>query len=302
LECSSGANIVNSSGKCKGLGEFFAKKCLGLGFGVCILRYTLASLSAFTTLFTVSILAVSHLKAGYGKKIVLQDISFSMEQGEIRAILGTSGCGKSTLLNNILGLEKALGGSLEILGTRLTAGKEQIPVEVQKRMGVLFQNGALLSSLTVFQNVALPIRLHRPNTPASEIKNIVADRLEKVNMLHAIDKLPSELSGGMKKRAALARAIALDPELLFCDEPSAGLDPVTSRSLDDLLLFLRESLKLSVLIVTHELDSIKTIANKILFLKTGEVLLDSDLQAGLNSDIKEIKEFFSRAAKSPVSL
>ncbi|MDR2581839.1 MAG: ATP-binding cassette domain-containing protein [Fibromonadaceae bacterium] len=240
----------------------------------------------------MSILSVSHLKAGYGKKIVLQDISFSMEQGEIRAVLGTSGCGKSTLLNNILGLERAFEGEIEILGTKIKAGKEQIPLSVQKRTGVLFQNGALLSSLTVFQNVALPIRLHRPETPESEIKDMVASRLEKVNMLHAIDKLPSELSGGMKKRAALARAIALDPELLFCDEPSAGLDPVTSRSLDELLLFLRETFKLSILIVTHELDSIKTICDKILFLKTGEVLLDSPLKDGLESEVPDIKEFF----------
>lgn len=246
----------------------------------------------------MSILSVSHLKAGYGKKIVLQDISFSQEQGEIRAILGTSGCGKSTLLNNILGLEKAICGDVEILGTKIKAGRDPIPLSVQKRTGVLFQNGALLSSLTVFQNVALPIRLHRPDLQESIVKDMVVSRLEKVNMLHAIDKLPSELSGGMKKRAALARAIALDPELLFCDEPSAGLDPVTSRSLDDLLLFLRDNLKLSVLIVTHELDSIKTICDKIIFLKNGEVLLDSTLKTGLESDIPEVKEFFTRSAKA----
>lgn len=242
----------------------------------------------------MAVLSVSHLKAGYGKKIVLQDISFSLEQGSIRAILGTSGCGKSTLLNNILGLEKALGGDIEILGIKLKAGKEPIPLSVQKRTGVLFQNGALLSSLTVFQNVALPLRLHRPKTSETEIKDIVSDCLEKVNMLSAIDKLPSELSGGMKKRAALARAIVLSPELLFCDEPSAGLDPVTSRALDDLLLFLKETFKLSVLIVTHELDSIKTIANQILFLKNGEVLLDSSLKDALENENPEIQDFFSR--------
>lgn len=243
------------------------------------------------------ILSVSHLKAGYGNKVVLHDISFSMEKGEIRAILGTSGCGKSTLLNNILGLEKAMNGEIEILGTKLQAGKEQIPISVQKRMGVTFQKGGLLSSLTVEQNVALPIRLHCPQLQESEIKDIVESCLEKVSMLHAIDKLPSELSGGMIKRAALARAIALNPELLFCDEPSAGLDPVIGRELDDLLIELKESLNLSVLIVTHELESIKLIANKILFLKAGDVLLDSDLQTGLNSNNPDIKMFFNRSTK-----
>ena len=239
-------------------------------------------------------LQVEHLKAGYNGQVVLHDISFCMQPQEIRVILGGSGCGKSTLLNNILGLEKAMAGQIHMLGHSLKAGLDPIPRSLRQKTGVLFQNGALLSSLTVAQNVSLPIRLHRPDLSESVIQEMVATRLEKVQMLHAYYKLPGELSGGMRKRAALARAIALDPELLFCDEPSAGLDPVTSRSLDELLLQLRDSLGLSIIIVTHELDSIRTIADRLLFLQKGRVLLDGTLSEGLNSTHAEISDFFAR--------
>lgn len=239
-------------------------------------------------------LSVNHLKAGYGSVVVLHDVSFSMSPGEIRVILGGSGCGKSTLLNNILGLEKALSGTLSLLGTELRAGVDAIPMALREKTGVLFQGGALLSSLTVAQNVALPINLHRPGLSAPIVETMVADRLEKVHMLHAYHKYPGELSGGMRKRAALARAIALYPPLLFCDEPSAGLDPVTSRSLDELLLELRESLGLSVLIVTHELDSIRAIADQLLFLQAGRVLFDGSLAQGLECAVPAVQDFFAR--------
>jgi len=243
---------------------------------------------------TPSPLQVEHLKAGYGGHVVLQDVSFAMQNREIRVILGGSGCGKSTLLNNILGLERAMGGTLRLLGAELRAGQDPITRELRERTGVLFQNGALLSSMTVSQNVALPIRLHRPGLSEDVIDEMVASRLEKVHMLHAFHKFPGELSGGMRKRAALARAIALDPQLLFCDEPSAGLDPVTSRSLDELLLELRETLGLAIVVVTHELDSIRAIADKILFLHQGRVLFDGGLNEGLVCDVPEVLDFFAR--------
>jgi phospholipid/cholesterol/gamma-HCH transport system ATP-binding protein len=245
-------------------------------------------------------LQVNHLKAGYGGHVVLHDVSFVVQPREIRVILGGSGCGKSTLLNNILGLECAMGGTLELLGVSLRAGVDPIPQALREKTGVLFQGGALLSSLTVAQNIALPIRLHRRGLSESVIAEMVASRLEKVQLLHAYYKTPGELSGGMRKRAALARAIALDPPLLFCDEPSAGLDPVTSRSLDELLLELRDTLGLAVVIVTHELDSIKAIADRLLFLHQGNVLFDGSLADGKSSDVAEVRDFFAR--KSPAGV
>jgi phospholipid/cholesterol/gamma-HCH transport system ATP-binding protein len=220
-----------------------------------------------------------------------------MRPQEIRVILGTSGCGKSTLMNNILGLEHPLAGEIEMLGTHWKAG-EPFPQPLRERCGVLFQNGALLSSLSVYENVALPLKMHRKGLPESVVQDIVAAKLASVNMLHAWHRLPSELSGGMRKRAALARAIALDPQILFCDEPSAGLDPVTSRSLDDLLLSLQSSLGLSIVIVTHELDSIRTLNGHLLFLQSGEVLLDAPLEEGLQSGIPQVRDFFARKAES----
>lgn len=241
----------------------------------------------------MAVLEVKDLVAGYGGKVVLDGVSFKVEQGEIRGILGGSGCGKSTLLNNVLRLENPMAGRISFFGEEIPL-REPLPNEIRKRTGVLFQGGALLTSLTVSQNVALPLQRFRPWLSKQEIEEIVADRLNKVQMVHAFNKLPSELSGGMKKRAALARAIALEPELLFCDEPSAGLDPVTARSLDELLLTLRDTLKISVVIVTHELESIKAICDKFIYLQRGKVLLDAPLKEGLASEIPEVRGFFNR--------
>ncbi|MCK9182611.1 MAG: ATP-binding cassette domain-containing protein [Fibrobacteraceae bacterium] len=241
-----------------------------------------------------SVLQVKNLKGGYGKKLVLHDVSFSVMPHETRIILGTSGCGKSTLLNNILGIERPFGGEISFWDTTLRAGIDLIPNSLRTKMGVLFQGGALLSSLTIQENVALPLKMHRPGLTPDIIQDIAADALDKVHLLHAYYKLPSELSGGMRKRAALARAIVLDPQLLFCDEPSAGLDPVTSRSLDDLLIELRENLGASIVVVTHELASIDAIADRILFLQKGTVLFDGTLADGKASQIPAIKNFFDR--------
>ena len=238
-------------------------------------------------------LKVDHLKAGYDGKTVLNAISFDVKKGEIRMILGSSGCGKSTLMNNILKLYKSESGTITYFGKTFGA-KEGLDFETRLRTGVLFQNGALLSDLTVAENAMLPLIRSMPYMPRKQMEAIVADRLEKVHLLHAFHKYPSELSGGMKRRAALARAIALKPELLFCDEPSTGLDPVTARSLDELLLELRDTLGVSMVIVSHELESIKIVCDRFIYLKDGYVLMDGTLQQGLDSDDPILRHFFNR--------
>jgi phospholipid/cholesterol/gamma-HCH transport system ATP-binding protein len=238
-------------------------------------------------------LKVERLKAGYGNKVVLQDVSLQAAVGEIRIILGASGCGKSTLLKNIIGLEKPLGGSIEILG-RAVDWSDSPSDDLMRRIGVLFQGGALLSSLTVGENVSLPLRIHQPGLPADLVEELVRIKLEQVKLGHAYDKLPNELSGGMRKRAGLARAIVTDPELLFCDEPSAGLDPVTSRGLDDLLLELREGLGITMVVVTHELDSIRTLCDRMTFLSSGRVIFDGTLEEAEAQGPQEVRDFLAR--------
>ncbi len=239
-------------------------------------------------------LRVDHLKAGYDGKVVLEDVSLTVAAGEIRVILGASGCGKSTLLKTVIGLEKPLGGEIEMLGTKVDWSEGRPPTAQLRRMGVLFQGGALLSSLTVGENVSLPLRIHNPGLPRAVVEDLVRVKLGQVKLGHAYAKLPNELSGGMRKRAGLARAIVNDPELLFCDEPSAGLDPVTSRGLDDLLLELRESLGITMVVVTHELDSIRTLCDKITFLAKGKVVFDGKLDDAERNGPQAVKDFLAR--------
>ena len=239
------------------------------------------------------ILKVDHLKASYGNETILKDVSFGVRKGEIRMVLGSSGCGKSTLLNNVLKFIKSDEGTITYFGKSF-GPKEGLDSETRMRTGVLFQSGALLADLTVAENAMLPLKRSMPYMPKSQMEAIVADRLEKVHLLHAFHKFPGEISGGMKKRAALARAIALKPELLFCDEPSTGLDPVTARSLDELLLELRDTLKVSMVIVSHELESIKIVCDRFVYLKDGYVLKDATLKEGMESDDPILRHFFNR--------
>jgi phospholipid/cholesterol/gamma-HCH transport system ATP-binding protein len=239
------------------------------------------------------ILKVDHLKASYGNETILKDISFGVKKGEIRMVLGSSGCGKSTLLNNVLKFIKSDEGTITYFGKSF-GPKEGLDSETRMRTGVLFQSGALLADLTVAENAMLPLKRSMPYMPKSQMEAIVADRLEKVHLLHAFHKFPGEISGGMKKRAALARAIALKPELLFCDEPSTGLDPVTARSLDELLLELRDTLGVSMVIVSHELESIKIVCDRFVYLKDGYVLKDATLKEGMESDDPILRHFFNR--------
>lgn len=237
------------------------------------------------------VISVRNLVAKYEQQTVLDGISVDIMPSEITVILGGSGCGKTTLLKNILRLYEPYQGSVKFWGEEILSMDEKSYSEVLKRTGMLFQNGALLNSISIYENVSIPLELHT-NLPHSIIDKIIRVKLNLVKLAEAIHKYPSELSGGMKKRAALARALALDPEILFCDEPSAGLDPLTSAALDELILDLKEQLKMTIVIVTHELASIHRIADKIIFLDSGKMLFYGTLQEAQQAGIPQIDQFF----------
>lgn len=239
-------------------------------------------------------LHVHNLCAGYGEQTVLQNVDLEVATGEIRIVLGGSGCGKSTLLKNVAGLEKPWSGTVEVLGQKVDWSEGLPTGEVFENMGILFQGAALISSLTVGENVALPLRIRNPKIDPEALRKTVSLKLSQVKMEDSEDKLPGELSGGMRKRAGLARALATNPRLLFCDEPSAGLDPVTSRELDDLLLELRRTLGITMFVVTHELDSIRALADKITFLSGGRVIFDGTLADAESKGPQEVRDFLAR--------
>ncbi len=235
-----------------------------------------------------------NLKASYGDLVILEDISLDVYSGEILVILGDSGCGKTTLLKHYIGLLKPVEGKVELFGEDWWELDEPKRETVIQQIGVLFQNGALLGSRTLAANVAIPLEQHT-NLEDAVINQVVRLKLKQVGLTGAGRKLPSELSGGMRKRAALARALALDPPLLFCDEPSAGLDPATTYNLDRLLLDLRENLGLTIVIVTHETASIRRIADRIAFLDDGRLIFIGSFEEALTSDVEPVRHFFEIA-------
>ncbi len=241
-----------------------------------------------------SIIRVQNLSSAYGEELVLRDISLQIPDGKITVILGTSGCGKTTLLKHFIGLKHPLNGSVELLGKNIDQLEEKEAIALFKQVGVLFQNGALLNSLPVHENLAIPFEQHT-NLPPEMIRHLIQMKLELVGLTQAYHLLPAELSGGMRKRAALARAIALDPVVLFADEPGAGLDPVTASALDELLLSLKSQLNMTLIIVTHEVSSIKRIADHVVYLHEGSVLFSGSLQEALKTELTPLRNFFNSA-------
>jgi phospholipid/cholesterol/gamma-HCH transport system ATP-binding protein len=238
-----------------------------------------------------TIIEVRDLTCKYGERTILDRISVDIYAGEVTIILGGSGCGKSTLLKNILRLQEPASGSVKIFGREVTGLGEMEFEAILREVGMLFQNGALLNSISLYENVSIPLEQHT-KLPDALKDRIIRRKLDLVRLTHAIHMLPSELSGGMRKRAALARAIALDPKIVFFDEPSAGLDPVTSASLDELILTLRKQLGISIVVVTHELASIHRIADRIIFLDQGNLLFHGTLPEAKASGIPNVVNFF----------
>jgi phospholipid/cholesterol/gamma-HCH transport system ATP-binding protein len=205
------------------------------------------------------------LELAYGEFVVMRNINAQVQRGEVFVIMGGSGCGKSTLLWNMIGLRQPPVGDIRYDGHSLLTASVEEREAMERKFGVLFQGGALWSSMTLAENIALPLEEHT-RLPADEIRRLVHLKLSLVGLKGFEDFYPSEVSGGMMKRAGLARAMALDPEILFFDEPSAGLDPVTSRRLDELILNLRDNLGTTIVMVSHELDSIFAVADQAIFL------------------------------------
>jgi phospholipid/cholesterol/gamma-HCH transport system ATP-binding protein len=242
------------------------------------------------------IIEVNQLDIGYNGNPVLTALDFEVFQGEILFILGNSGCGKSTLLKHLTGLYSPLHGDIKLRGKSIVHASEEEKNNLYKSFGVTYQGGALFGSLTVAQNVAFPLEEHT-SMPREEIDRTVREKLALVNLSGFEDFMPSELSGGMKKRAGLARALALSPDLLFFDEPSAGLDPLASASLDKLILELREKINATIVVVSHELDSIFSTADRIIMLdKERKTIVAEGDPRKLLSDAKDpwVKKFLGR--------
>jgi phospholipid/cholesterol/gamma-HCH transport system ATP-binding protein len=227
---------------------------------------------------------------------ILDGINLTINHGEILIIMGGSGSGKSTLLRHLLGLHTPTSGSIELLGHDLTTASAEQVHDLRTNMGVSFQGGALISSMTVGENIQLPLREHT-KLDESTMGIMARMKLEVVNLGGFEDLMPSQLSGGMIKRAALARAIVMDPKMLFFDEPSAGLDPVAASELDDLILKLRDSMQMTIVVVTHELESAFKIADRITVLDNGKILLTGTVQEVKNSSIARVQDLLNRRSR-----
>lgn len=243
------------------------------------------------------VIEVSDLVTHYGDRMILKNINLDVRAGEILVIMGGSGSGKSTLLNHLLGLLRPTSGAVRILGRDINAISDVERTELRRKIGVAFQGGALFSSLTVLENIMLPLVEHT-RLDRKTMAIMARMKMEVVDLAGFDHLMPAELSGGMIKRAALARAIVMDPKVLFCDEPSAGLDPVVAAQIDDLILLLRDALRMSVVVVTHELESAFKIADRICVLDRGEILAIGTVAEIRNSANPRIQNLLNRRVET----
>ncbi|MFP4113324.1 MAG: ABC transporter ATP-binding protein [Spirochaetota bacterium] len=238
------------------------------------------------------VVEIRDLHARLSGKDVLRGVSAAVPPGSITVVLGASGSGKTTLLKHILGLLPATRGTVHVFGEDLSQVTEPELASIRRRLGMLFQAGALLNSRTVGRNARIPLEQHT-RLPDPIIDRIVRTKLRLVGLPESADRLPGDLSGGMRKRAALARALALDPELLLCDEPSSGLDPPTSEALDRLLINLRETLRMTMLVISHDIASVRRIADHVLFLYEGRIAFQGTMQEADASSEPSLREFLA---------
>jgi phospholipid/cholesterol/gamma-HCH transport system ATP-binding protein len=247
------------------------------------------------------IIEVVDLVRRFGDRTVLNDISFNVHRGETLVIMGGSGCGKSTLLRHMIGSMKPTSGSVKIFGEEIATMKEHEIGRIRQRFGMLFQSGALLASLTVGENVALPLSQHTEKSP-DEIEEIVKQKLQMVGLTGFEDLKPAEISGGMKKRVGLARALALDPELLFSDEPTSGLDPIMTAVVDQLTLKLAHGSHMTAVVVSHDMTSAFRIATRMIMLGHGAIVAQGTPEEIRTSTNPEVHQFINGEADGPIPL
>jgi phospholipid/cholesterol/gamma-HCH transport system ATP-binding protein len=241
------------------------------------------------------VVSVENVRKTFGNHMVLNGISICVSRGETLAVLGRSGTGKSVLLRLIIGLETPDSGSVCIHGQNIAGLTLDRMGEIRKTMGFLFQHAALYDSLTVGQNVAFPIEHHRREMSSSEKRDRVRHLLAEVGMERDLEKMPSDISGGMQKRVGLARALALEPQILLLDEPTAGLDPISSGEINDLILKLQREYQMASIVVTHDLHSARTIADRLSLLDQGNVVIEGKFDDLQQSDIEFVKEFLKQS-------
>jgi phospholipid/cholesterol/gamma-HCH transport system ATP-binding protein len=239
------------------------------------------------------VIEVENLVTHYGPRLILKGVSLDVREGEIMVIMGGSGSGKSTLLRHLMALETATSGTVRVLGQDIAALDIRELLALRRKMGVAFQGGALFSSMTVGDNIMLPLREHT-DLDRKTMEIMTRLKLEVVDLAGFENLMPAELSGGMIKRAAFARAIIMDPRILFCDEPSAGLDPVVSSALDDLILRLRDAMGMAIVVVTHELESAFKIADRVAVLDRGEILFVGTVAELRNHPAERIQNLLNR--------